>query len=161
MKLAEIQAVYFLLNSLQFENSPSKKVTLYVKHDGLLFSADFLQMTSSRRSVTKRSFQYDFDVFTDTFSIRKGADSNFLWALSATEWFNEFTYTDFSNNQLRNPDILLTDLIETVLKVSSEKNYDSFTQLAYNVSYLNGNKFDFCILPNEEYEIFSIEVSES
>lgn len=155
----EIQAIYFLLHSLNREPNRNRDIKLYVQSNQQIFSADFLKLGESYRSVVLKTFDSDFDTYSQNILMRN--DPQYLWAIANKMWFKEHIYADYSYNQFNNLDILLPLVIEFVKSVSENTEYERFSQVAYNVSYISGPKFDFCVLPDVDYDVLSIEVSEN
>ncbi len=157
MNLSEVQAAYFILNCLDPDNYTVK---LYVKNGCKIFSADFLKLSETGWSVIQESFDEDFDFSSPKISIASGAEKGLLWAKAAKTWNDSFSYPRQSVKLLDHPQLLLEKVKAFIGNLQIE-DYKEFSTLAYNTEYIDGKKFNFCLLPESNYELFTIEVSEN
>ena len=82
------------------------------------------------------------------------------YPLKSLAWNDSFSYPRRSVKLLDHPQLLLEKIKAFIGNLQIE-DYREFSTLAYNTEYIDGKKFNFCLLPESNYELFTIEVSEN
>lgn len=157
MNLEQVQATYFILRNMADKHV---ELELFINHNDKIFSAEFLKLTESNRSVIYETLDYDYDVRPRSLSMRDGVHDGLLWAELASKWHeNEHSQYKSAARIFARPDLLLRKLVTFVNENSdsSEKKMPDYT--IHNIKFLDGAHLDFLTLENSEFKIVSLAIS--
>lgn len=153
-----IQAVYFLLNIVAEDDY---NFEMFVDCNGERFSADFLELSDSKKSVISYSLDHDFDLVNTHTSIYDGIKKKYFWAYVANQWL-EKGRSPFSSSSkgFEKPFLLLQKLIGFVGQIDSS-DWDAHSNIVKNIKFSNNERYENYVLEDCEYRIVSIKVSKS
>jgi hypothetical protein len=160
MKLHELQLADYLLKRVARTRKLSAK--MIVRHEGQLFSADFLRISDDKiqEKLREHSYPESFIITTEEFWI---PESTAIWNAFTKELRNYGIHSpsDFENNW----EILLTALINFSSQAEFVRRENSIQETyCFDVTLISSSniKWDFMLLPEDSnYQVISLAISQN
>lgn len=153
MQLREIQAIYYLLNVIQFEEDKKISFDLYVDYNGNLITAKFLPMNAEKTQAHEAVLNNKFE------EINQPVGLNELKSLFS-HWENRYKPENFSCEKAFSKPILLLDHFKNFIE-NTDRYIPPMRQRVHDLHYIVSDiKFDRALLEQDEFKLVSLVVKD-
>jgi len=154
VQLKEIQAIYYLLNVIQFEKNKKISFDLYVDYNGKLITAKFLPMNSDNTQPHEIVLNNKYEEIDQPIGL------NYLKSLFS-HWENQYKPENFSCEKAFSKPVLLLDHFKNFLK-DTDRYIPPMIQRVQNLHYIESDiTFERALLTQDEYELVSLVVKDN
>lgn len=154
MQLKEVQAIYYLLNVIQFEENKKISFDLYADYNGKLITAKFLPMNENRTQAHETVLSNKFE------EINQPVGLNELKSLFS-HWENQYKPENFSCEKAFSRPVLLLDHFKNFIK-ETDRYIPPMVERVRDLHYVVSDiKFECALLEQEEFKLVSLVVNEN
>jgi len=154
MQLKEVQAIYYLLNVIQFEESEKISFDLYVDYNGKLITAKFLPMNNDKTQPREMVLNNKYEKIDQPIGL------NYLKNLFS-HWEKQYKPENFNCEKAFSEPVLLLDHFKTFLE-NTDYYIPPMIQRVQDLHYVESDIiFDQALLYDDGYRLISLVVKDN